>query len=421
MCDAGLTVVTAIHQPSSQMFTLFDDLMILVEGCVTYNGPATKAVPYFASIGFKCNRFFNPADFIMGLILEEELKKQGGSSMKEDLIRYWKNHEGTKEIGHIKSEKDKRLLEEFQKKQDEFGTPTYTTSYFEQVSILTRRSFYQTKGQSLNFTDMLQTILISIAISLLWWQLPNNVSNVNDRVGVIFFVSTYVSLFFPAFKALLAFPLERAVILRERTSGSYRLSAYFISKAVTELPFMWEHPILMIIITYFTTALLLRPANFFIFFGVSLVSVLTSSSLGLLISAIWGSDFGNAQITLTVVAMMLFLTGGFFVQHIPYWMMWAYYISYIKYSTDALILNEFLGSYWTNDPNSTTFFNQTIVTGEQILDTMLAVDIQSIGLNVLILFGWGVFFRVLAFLALRHTMKVPKPNSKKKKCCYCIK
>jgi len=419
MCEAGLTIVTAIHQPSSQMYALFDDLMILVEGCVTYNGPAKNAVPYFASIGFKCNRFFNPADFIMGLILEEELQKQGGGSMKEDLIEFWRNNEGSKEIGLITSEEDQRVLEDFQKKQDEYGTPTYTTSYFEQVSILTRRSFYQTKGQHLNFTDMLQTLLISIYISLLWWRQPRDISYLNDRVGVIFFVSTYVSLFFPAFKALLSFPLERAVVLRERTSGSYRLSAYFIAKTLTEIPFMWEHPLLMILITYFTAALFLNPANFFIFIGVTLISVFTSSSLGILISAAWGPDFGNAQINLTVVAMMLFLSGGFFVQHVPYWMEWAYYISYIKYSTDALLLNEFTGSVWTNNPSTSSEFNTTLVTGEQILEKLLPVVIESVGLNVLILFGWGVAFRLTALLFLQWTMKVPKPHKKKKNCCSC--
>ena len=41
---SGVTVISSIHQPSSQIFELFDDLLLLDEGHVAYFGPATDAV-----------------------------------------------------------------------------------------------------------------------------------------------------------------------------------------------------------------------------------------------------------------------------------------------------------------------------------------------------------------------------------------
>ena len=49
-----LIVYAQIHQPSSEIFTLFDNLLLLSKGRIVYLGPAVKAVPHFASIGHPC-------------------------------------------------------------------------------------------------------------------------------------------------------------------------------------------------------------------------------------------------------------------------------------------------------------------------------------------------------------------------------
>ena len=55
LAAAGRTVVTTIHQPSSDMFHLFDDLLILAEGQIVYQGPRTTSVGYFGQIGYLSN------------------------------------------------------------------------------------------------------------------------------------------------------------------------------------------------------------------------------------------------------------------------------------------------------------------------------------------------------------------------------
>jgi len=52
LAKSGRTVVTTIHQPRSDIFNMFDMLMLLSEGRVMYFGPAKAAVDYFASIGY---------------------------------------------------------------------------------------------------------------------------------------------------------------------------------------------------------------------------------------------------------------------------------------------------------------------------------------------------------------------------------
>lgn len=61
----GRTVICTIHQPSSEIFRLFDDIMLLAEGQTVYFGQAgSHVMGYFSGIGYKCPKFINPADYL---------------------------------------------------------------------------------------------------------------------------------------------------------------------------------------------------------------------------------------------------------------------------------------------------------------------------------------------------------------------
>jgi ABC-type multidrug transport system ATPase subunit len=63
LAQAGRTVVTTIHQPSSDVFGKFDSLMLMAEGAVAYSGPSKEAIEYFKLQGLECPLYANPADF----------------------------------------------------------------------------------------------------------------------------------------------------------------------------------------------------------------------------------------------------------------------------------------------------------------------------------------------------------------------
>ncbi|KAF5737387.1 putative ATP-binding cassette transporter [Tripterygium wilfordii] len=67
IAEAGKTVVTTIHQPSSRLFHKFDKLILLGKGSLLYFGKASEAMTYFSSIG--CNPLIsmNPAEFLIDL------------------------------------------------------------------------------------------------------------------------------------------------------------------------------------------------------------------------------------------------------------------------------------------------------------------------------------------------------------------
>uniref|UniRef100_H3G7N3 ABC transporter domain-containing protein n=1 Tax=Phytophthora ramorum TaxID=164328 RepID=H3G7N3_PHYRM len=55
----GRTVIATIHQPSSELFALFDQLYLLSDGSPVFQGKALESVDYFASLGYACPSLMN--------------------------------------------------------------------------------------------------------------------------------------------------------------------------------------------------------------------------------------------------------------------------------------------------------------------------------------------------------------------------
>ena len=71
---AGCTVLCTIHQPSSEVFRLFDNTVLLVNGATVYHGPVDRMTDYFASDAggnISCPPGTNPADHFMFHVQKE--------------------------------------------------------------------------------------------------------------------------------------------------------------------------------------------------------------------------------------------------------------------------------------------------------------------------------------------------------------
>ena len=63
LAEGGRTVVCSIHQPSSKLFQMFDDMYLIKEGQCLYNGPISDLTYVLGEAGFQCPSFYNRADF----------------------------------------------------------------------------------------------------------------------------------------------------------------------------------------------------------------------------------------------------------------------------------------------------------------------------------------------------------------------
>jgi len=49
MASSGKTVICTVHQPSSEVFAMFDHILLLAEGRTAFLGPTNKALDFFSS------------------------------------------------------------------------------------------------------------------------------------------------------------------------------------------------------------------------------------------------------------------------------------------------------------------------------------------------------------------------------------
>ncbi len=95
--------------------------------------------------------------------------------------------------------------------------------------------------------------------------------------GLLFFELLFLS-FRQLFVALFTFPDEFKMLLKERASGMYRLSAFYFARTASDLPMDMAIPTLFLLLVYFMGHLRYTAAAFFAnFFTVILVMLVGSA------------------------------------------------------------------------------------------------------------------------------------------------
>lgn len=65
----GRTIIMAIHQPRSDFFGYFGNILLLSpSGAPVYSGSATAMKGYFSECGYECPSETNPADFALDIV-----------------------------------------------------------------------------------------------------------------------------------------------------------------------------------------------------------------------------------------------------------------------------------------------------------------------------------------------------------------
>lgn len=98
-------------------------------------------------------------------------------------------------------------------------------------------------------------------------------------------------------------PAERSIINRERAAQSYRVSAYYLSKIFTELPFRAAAVFLFAAVTYWPVQLQRDAAKYFLFIVICLLEFIAMNAVGVVVSIV-------ADVHRRIHAKLALLTGN---------------------------------------------------------------------------------------------------------------
>ncbi|XP_073298650.1 ABC transporter G family member 9 [Primulina huaijiensis] len=334
LSNGGRTIVMTIHQPSSRLYYMFHKVLLLSEGNPLYFGKGSEALDYFASVGFAPSVAMNPADFLLDLAngVSTADSNEDQTAIKQKLVSAYK----TNLLDNVKSE----LNVDYQRQEsakDDKQFLRWPTTWWEQFLVLLRRGIKERKHDSFSGLKIGQVLVISILCGLLWWK--SDISHLQDQVGLFFFYAGFWG-FYPLFQAIFTFPQERMMLAKERASGMYRLSSYFMALTLGDLPMELVLPTVFVIITYWMAGLRPTPQCFFSGLFTLLYSILCSQGLGLAIGAIVMHQ-KSATVLGSVIMLAFLLASGYYVQNVPKFIAWIKYISISQYTFKLLLVSQY--------------------------------------------------------------------------------
>jgi len=384
----GRAVVMTVHQPRSNIFSLFDMLLLLSEGQIVYFGPAKDALSYFSALGYNCPDHFNPADYFLDLISVDVRSSQLERNSRGRVVYL---HRAYNEFllsteGKMLTQAEAAIEEESIQETDVTKISKYAYPYWKEFLLLLSRAWkLLIRERGVTLIRAAQTMIFAVLLGLIWLNKGRNVSSTNyiDIEGILFFILINQS-FISIFGTVFTFPLERSIVLRERASGMYRVSAYYLSKTLVEVPRSILFSLFFCVVLYWMVGLRDSARSFFLFLVVIFLTSLTAEGIALTVSA--GAptpQIASAIIPLFLVVSILF--GGFFLSNaqIPNYFVWLKYMSFVKYSFGALMHIQF-DNFQFQIPVS----DCVVCDGNEVLKTSGTTDF-SLGGNI------GVSFSLL--------------------------
>uniref|UniRef100_K3WV83 ABC transporter domain-containing protein n=1 Tax=Globisporangium ultimum (strain ATCC 200006 / CBS 805.95 / DAOM BR144) TaxID=431595 RepID=K3WV83_GLOUD len=395
----GRTVIATIHQPSSELFEVFDKLYLLVDGCTVYNGKASESIEYFGKQGLQCPSFMNPTDYFMKQLVVMD-DQPGSRERVQKLVIAWQGH------AHQRSQL-KQGLTETSLALDKESEAEYAPGVATQTLVLCKRNWLRLVRDAIGFKARIaSTLFITIMIGLIFLRLKHGQKGIQDFTGAIFFISVN-QLFSSANPEFISVPLEIPLVLREHNGGLYNVLVWYFAKNISELPFQLFFPAIFLLPCYFMVGFGDKePAIFFSFYLVISLICSCATGLGYMVSCL-AKRVDLAPILGILFILPFLLFGGLFLNSdsTPNYLIWLQQISPIKYCFHAL-----MRAYWSRIDSiacNASVERCLATTGKDVLANN-SVKLDHMGFDCVILAVLNVAFRLIGafFLWCRTDKRV---------------
>ncbi|PVD37707.1 hypothetical protein C0Q70_00307 [Pomacea canaliculata] len=400
MASRQRTILCTIHQPSSEIYALFDQLLLMAEGRVAFMGSTKQALEFFSSLNFVCPPNFNPSDFfVLTLAIvpgkEDECKRK----VKAICDTFVQTEQGGQIMKDVKQVSSLRRQDSLVSTLCVWNVCIYKTSWGRQfLSVFWRSWVSLTRDVVLLRVRAIQNLVVAVALGLIYLRLTydqKGVMNINGAMYVLILNLSFNSMF----SVVNSFPSEVPIFLREYGSGLYRVDVYFLSKILAELPTFIVFPLMYITVDYWMMG---RMTSFMC----PLCKVLSTCCrtfcfVGYVISTV--SPNVNVGLALAPPMMIpLLLFGGFFLndESIPVYFIWLKYLSWFKYANELVVVNQWKNVDSLSTGNSTIMANKCLYRNGTDVLTYLSYSKNDMSLNVGLLFALLVGYRLLAFVIL---------------------
>ncbi|KAG4119906.1 hypothetical protein ERO13_D11G108000v2 [Gossypium hirsutum] len=314
------TLLVSLLQPAPEIFDLFDDIILMAEGKIVYQGPRSSVQEFFEHCGFRCPERKGVADFLQELLSERDqaqywyCKDQHHSFVSVDnFIVAFKKFQAAQKL-------NEELCTPFNKRESHKSALSfnmYSMGKWELLKTCMAREWLLMKRNSfVHIFKSSQLVVIALITMTIF---------IRTRMKLDLVHASYYqgSLFYALIRLMttgiteLALTVSRlSVFYKQRDFYFYPAWAYSIPAAILKIPFSLMDAFLWTALTYYVIGYSPEPES------------------------------------------------GFIIPRpfLPAWVKWGFWLSPLAYSEIGVAVNEFLAPRWQQVSSS----NATL--GQQVLE-----------------------------------------------------
>ncbi|EGE80497.2 ATPase [Blastomyces dermatitidis ATCC 18188] len=409
LAQVGRTVIISIHAPRSEIWGLFNRVVLLSRGTVLYSGPADASIDHFAQCGHHLPPFVNPAEYLIDLAAYDNRSEEAeltSSARVEALKDAWKAK--ATRVG-VTEKLDLEVSPDRPGPASDV-VPQRNVDFRRQFQVLTARTFKVTIRDPMGVAgSFFEAIGMSVITGWIFLRLDMSLAGIRSRQGSLYIASSlngYLILLYETFRLT----TDIQVFDRERIEGVVGVPSFLLSRRAARL--LLEDlpvPTLFSIIFYFMVGYRLQPAEFFMFLALNILTQYTAVTYAAVCIGI-ARSFPGASLVANLSFTLQSIACGYFVQsnQIPVYVRWLKWITYSFYTFSALCTNEFIGPNgplwgqfygcpYSDDPADPRCKEYT---GKFIINS-LGFPSNWLWRPTLILFSFVVFFYIVAALILQ--------------------
>lgn len=408
------TTVISLLQPAPETYELFDDVMLLCEGQIVYQGPRDAALDFFSSMGFRCPERKNVADFLQEVISKKDQEQYW--SVPNRPYRYIPPRKFVEAfhsflVGRSLCEElavpfDKRYNHPAALSTSQFGvkqSELFRICFNWQKLLMKRNSFIYV----FKFIQLLLVALITMSVFFRTTMHHDTIYDGGLFVGAIYF--SMVIILFNGFTEVSMLVAKLPVLYKHRDLRFYPSWAYTLPSWVLSIPTSLMESGLWVAVTYYVIGYDPNITRFFrqflLYFFLHQMSIALFRVIGSLgRHMIVANTFGSFAM-LVVMAL-----GGYIISrdYIPSWWIWGFWVSPLMYAQNAASVNEFLGHSWDKRAGNDTDFSL----GEAILRARsLFPESYWYWIGIAALLGYTVLFNLLFTFFLAYLNPLGKQQA----------
>ncbi|XP_021277313.1 pleiotropic drug resistance protein 1-like isoform X3 [Herrania umbratica] len=407
------TALISLLQPAPETYDLFDDIILLSDGQIVYQGPRENVLEFFETMGFKCPERKGVADFLQEV------------TSRKDQEQYWARKDepysfvSVKEFAeafqsfHIGQKLGDDLAIPFDKSKSHPAALTkekYGVSKKDLIKACVSREYLLMKRNLFVYVfKMIQLIIMGLITMTLFLRTKMHRDTMTDGaifMGALFFI--LIMIMFNGFAELAMTIMKLPIFYKQRDLLFYPSWAYSLPAWILKIPISVLEVTIWVFMTYYVIGFDPDAGRFFKHYLILLCLSQMASGLFRLMGGL-GRNIIVANTCGSFALLAVLVMGGFILtrDNVKKWWIWGYWISPLMYGQNAIAVNEFLGKSWRLiPPNSTEPLGVSILKSRGIFPE---AHWYWIGVGALI--GYCFLFNFLFTLTLKYLDPFGKPQA----------